>query len=99
MPNEVESELGLFLTIFSTSPGTAILSGFSYFSPFPDLSLTDRQNLLNGLKTSSIFLFRKAFRGFKTLAILKFLSTTKELQNYADENPSWKGKLFSYQLF
>eukprot|EP00948_MAST-09A_sp_MAST-9A-sp1_P003628 g3628.t1 len=96
MPADTISELGLFLTILSTSPGTALISGFSYFSPFSDLSIKERQSVLLGLKDSSLSLFRKAFRGFKTLIFLKFLTTTKGLAKFDGKNPNWE--LMGYHI-
>lgn len=54
--------LTMTLSLLSTRAGTLLLTG--YARPFPELTIKEREGVLQSWKESKILLLRKAFRGF-----------------------------------
>lgn len=54
--------LTMTLSLLSTRAGTLLLTG--YGRPFPELTIKEREGVLQSWKESKILLLRKAFRGF-----------------------------------
>lgn len=63
--------LTMTLSILSTRAGTLLLTG--YTTAFVDLSVADREKVLQGWKASKLLLLRKAFRGF----VCEWLSSSR----------------------
>ena len=86
LPTDARWETGLLLTALSTSPGTALLSNGSYWSPFYSLPLKDRQRILLGFSQSFLKDKRKAFNLLKAIIAVTYLRAIPE---GGGRNPSW----------
>lgn len=83
--NEDQFKLYLLLKLLSTSIGTLILSG-SYCTPFHNLELNKRINVLNTLRDSKFKDLRSGYQSFKRIVGHNFLSNSDRGIN----NPSWE---------
>ncbi|BGP32264.1 hypothetical protein JCM10296v2_004045 [Rhodotorula toruloides] len=60
-------KIALTLSLLSTRPGTLLLAGHA--TPFPDLTVQQRELVLQKWRVSSLPLLRQAFRGLVSLAL------------------------------
>ncbi|GAA5941213.1 hypothetical protein JCM3775_006650 [Rhodotorula graminis] len=60
-------KIGLVLSLLSTRPGTLVLTGHA--STFPELSVEQREAVLQSWRTSRLTLLRQAFRGLSAFTL------------------------------
>ncbi|BGP24828.1 hypothetical protein JCM10295v2_003748 [Rhodotorula toruloides] len=67
LSKENVDKIALTLSLLSTRPGTLLLAGHA--TPFPDLTVQQRELVLQKWRVSSLPLLRQAFRGLVSLAL------------------------------
>ncbi len=86
IPSDIIFQTNLLFSALSTSLGTFALSFGTYYTPFNELPLESRVDILSNFASSWIPDLRKGFNSLKGLISLVFLSTTTATTK---RNPSW----------
>ena len=91
IPSDVITQTKLLLSALSTSLGTLALSMGKYFSPFVELPLNSRVDILSNFSRSWIPDLRKGFNSLKSIISLCFLSAIPPNTDSVsiEKNPSW----------